>query len=319
MGQFLIRRSLVGILTLLGASVMIFFVLRVMPGDVAKMILIGREGEGQVTGLALDTLRETLGLDRPLIVQYLTWIGEVVRGDLGESLFTGDSIASDFARRVPLTLQLAFMAEVIAVVIGIPLGVITAVKQDTWADFVLRLWAIFWIAVPTFWVAILVIILGLRWFTWIPPLGYHPIMGDFAENMKQMVWPALILAMHEMARYARMTRSSTLEVLRQDYVRTARAKGLREYVVLYRHVLKNALIPVITFGSVYFGAHLGGTVVLEWIFNIPGMGSWFVDSIYTRDFPVVQSVILFIIAAFIVVNVLVDMSYGWLDPRIRVT
>jgi len=319
MGRFLIRRALVGILTLLGASAVIFFVLRVMPGDVAVMILLGREGEGQVTTLAVEQIREDLGLDRPLVVQYFVWIGSVCTGDLGNSMLTGESIASEFAKRVPLTLELAIMAEIIAVVLGIPVGIATAVKQDTWADFVLRFWAIFWIAVPTFWVAVLVIIMGLRWYGWIPPIGYHPLFGDFAENLKQMIWPAMILSLHEMARYARMTRSTTLEVLRQDYVRTARSKGLREYVILYRHVLKNALIPVITFGSVYFGAHLAGTVVLEWIFAIPGMGAYLVGSIATRDFPIVQGVILFIIAAFICVNLLVDLSYGWLDPRIRVT
>jgi peptide/nickel transport system permease protein len=216
-----------------------------------------------------------------------------------------------------VTLQLALMAEGIAILLGIPLGIITAVKQDSFLDYFLRFWSITWLAIPSFWFGILVIILGLRWFAWIPPIGWNPFYEDPIASLTQLIWPALILGGHEMARVGRMTRSTVLEVLRQDYIRTARAKGLAELLVMARHAMKNAMIPVITYTSIYFGSLLGGTVVLETVFNIPGIGHWFIQAIRVRDYAVIQSLILLFTGTFVIINLLVDLMYAWLDPRIR--
>lgn len=316
MAAYLVKRLLIAIPTLIGAVTLAFIMLRVLPGDVVDILLAEGAGDRPSLSLSRDLLREELGLDRPLYVQYLHWVGDSLRGDLGNSLYTGKSVARELLNRLPLTLQLAIMAEALALSIGIPIGILSAVRQDKWLDRVLRFWSIFFLAVPTFWLGLLVVLMGALAFEWIPPLGYHLLWKDPGKNLAQLIWPALILASHESARISRMTRSGMLEVLREDYIRTARAKGLTEHLVLTRHALKNALIPIVTFTSIYFGTLLGGVVVLERIFSIPGLGSLFLESILFRDYTVIQALVFLLAAGFVVINLVVDILYGWLDPRI---
>ncbi|MFC1935866.1 ABC transporter permease [Chloroflexota bacterium] len=310
------RRLVIAIPTLIGATLLVFLMLRVLPGDVAGVICRGESGEGACSAETLARLRVELGLERPLPMQYLTWMGEIARADFGNSLASGRLVSGEILHRLPLTLQLALMAEVIAIAIGIPIGLICAVRQDTWGDYTLRFWSIFFLALPSFWIGLVIILVMVRVFEWMPPTGHHLLWDDPRNNILQLIWPALVLASHELARIARMSRSTMLEVLREDYIRTARAKGLAEQVVLVRHALKNSLIPVITFTSVYFGHLLAGTVVMEQVFSIPGLGMLFLDSLRLRDYTIIQALVLFFVTAFIVINLIVDLLYGWLDPRI---
>jgi peptide/nickel transport system permease protein len=316
LGRYIARRLLIAIPTLLGATIVAFIILRVLPGDVAEMILRGESGEGAAFPWTIEQLREELGLNRPLYVQYFDWVGHILIGDFGESLWTGRSVGGEILHRLPLTAQLAIMAELFALLWGIPIGILSAIRQDTWLDYGLRFWSIFFLAVPTFWLGLIVLLIGVRYFSWMPPVGYYLLWEDPRNNLMQFTWPALVLASHEGARVGRMTRSAMLEVMREDYIRTARAKGLAEQLVVARHALKNALIPVLTFTSVYFGVMLGGTVVLEYVFSIPGLGTLFLDSLRFRDYTMVQALVFFLATAFIVINLVVDIIYGWLDPRI---
>ena len=316
MGRYIARRFLIAIPTLWVATILIFLLLRVLPGDVAEMILRGESGEGVALPFTVQQLREELGLNRPLFVQYYTWVFDILKGDFGDSLWTGRSVGGEILTRLPLTLQMALMAEFMALLIGIPIGIITAIRQDTWIDYVLRVWSIFFLAFPSFWLALIILLVGVQVFNWIPPLGYHLLWKEPGTNLAQLFWPAAVLASHEVARLGRMTRSTMLEVLREDYIRTARAKGLRENVVIIRHALKNALIPVVTFTSVYFGTILGGVVVLEFVFSVPGLGTLFLDSLRLRDYTMVQALVFFLAAGFIGINLIVDLLYGFLDPRI---
>jgi len=312
----MLRRALVAVPTLIGATVFAFLLLRVLPGDVAEMILRGESGEGAAMPWTIEQLQKELGLDRPLVVQYFTWIGDIARGEFGVSLWTGRSVGGEILHRLPLTFQLALMAELMGLMIGIPLGIISAVRQDTLVDYGLRFWSIFFLAMPTFWLGLMTVLIFVRYFDWMPPIGYYLLWDDPKNNLLQFIFPASVLATHELGRIGRMTRSTMLEVLREDYIRTARAKGLGENLILVRHALKNAMIPIITFTSVYFGTLLGGTVVLEVVFNIPGIGTHFLEALRYRDYTVVQALVLFLATAFIVINLAVDILYGWLDPRI---
>ena len=316
MARYLAERLLIAIPTLIGAVTLAFLMLRVLPGDVVDLLLAEGSGDRPSLSLSRSLLEEELGRDRPLHVHYLYWVRDFLVGDMGNSLYTGKSVAKELLNRLPLTLQLALMAEALSLAIGIPVGILSAVHQDKGLDRVLRFWSIFFLAVPTFWLGLLVVLMGALVFDWIPPLGYHLLWKDPGANLAQLIWPALILASHESARVSRMTRSSMLEVLREDYIRTARAKGLKEHLVLTRHALKNALIPIVTFTSVYFGTLLGGVVVLERIFSIPGLGSLFLESILFRDYTVIQALVFLLAAGFILINLVVDILYGWLDPRI---
>ena len=316
MGKYTIRRLVIAIPTLVGATLLVFLLLRVVPGDVAEMICRGESGEGACPPEVLARLRAELGLDRPLHVQYLVWMADIAQADFGKSMMTGRSVGGEILHRLPLTVQIAVMAEVIALLVGLPIGILSAVRQDSWLDHTLRFWSIFFLAVPTFWLGLLVLLVGVRYFNWMPPVGYFPLWEDPRNNLMQLIWPAGVLASHELARIARMTRSAMLEVMREDYIRTARAKGLREQMVIMRHALKNTLIPVITFTSVYFGALLGGTVVLEAVFSVPGLGTLFLEGLRFRDYTTIQALVFFLATSFIVINLLVDLLYGWLDPRI---
>ncbi len=317
MHKYAARRLLAMVPTLLIMSILLFLILRVLPGDITAVILGDvDEGSIRVSQSTIDQLREELGLNRPLHLQYVYWLGDMAKGDLGTSLLTRKPVSEEILHRLPLTLQIAFMAKALALLFGIPIGIISAVKRNSSVDYLLRFWSIFFLAAPNFWLGLLVLMGGVLWFTWSPPLGYNLIWQDPTTNMLQLIWPILILALSGMAIIARMTRSTMLEVLREDYVRTARAKGLTERVVIYRHALKNALIPVVTLAGLSFGHLLGGTVIMETVFSIPGMGLYMIEAIRSRDYPIVQGVAIMIAAFFMLVNLVVDLLYGWLDPRI---
>ena len=319
MARYVAKRLLMAVPTLLGATMLAFLILRIIPGDVAEMILRGEQGEGAAFPYSLEQLREELGLNRPLAVQYLTWLWDMVRGDFGESLWTGRSVGAELLHRFPITAQLAIMANVLGVGLGVPLGIFTAVKHDSWGDYVGRFWAIFFLGVPSFWLGLLVLLIGVRYFDWIPPVGYYTLWGDFRSNILQLLFPAVILASHQVALLARMTRSSMLEVLREDYIRAARAKGLGESLVVVRHALRNAMIPISTLVFLNLGTLFAGTVVMEAVFTIPGMGSLFLDSLRVRDYTTIQAFVFFIATVFILLNLMSDLVYGWLDPRITQT
>ncbi len=302
--------------TLVLVSMVVFVMLRVLPGDVTQLILGGGEGGFSLTADTANRLREQLGLNQPLHIQYLTWIWDLVRGDFGTSLYTGRSIGVEMALRLPLTLQLAVMAMVGGLLTGIPIGILSALYRNSWLDYLLRFWSIFFLAAPTFWLGLIVIVAGTIFFMWVPPLGYNALWQHPKDNLVQLMWPCLIMVSHTLATIARMTRSCMLEVMREDYIRTARAKGLGETVVVVRHALKNALIPVLPMAGLHFAVLVGGVVILEYIFGIPGFGSYLIHAIETRDYTIVQAAVMVFAVFFMVINLVVDLLYGWFDPRI---
>lgn len=321
MWQYTVKRILMTIPTLLGAAVLVFFLLRLIPGDVCMLRLAGTGSN--VDPSVLAQCRLELGLDEPAITQFLSWIWGFVQGDFGKSMWTGRPINVEIASRFPLSLQVALMATFISVVIAIPLGVLAAVKQDSWVDYVVRLFSIAGIAMPSFWLGILMIlgilIISQAWFgaPWMPPIRYVPIWEDPFHNLSMLIWPALATGYRYSAVTLRMTRSSMLEVLREDYVRTARAKGLVEKLIVNRHALRNALLPVITIVGIEFAFLMGGLVVTEQVFNLNGLGRLFVQSVTQHDFAMTQALVMVVVTIFIFINFLVDMCYAWLDPRIR--
>lgn len=316
MRQYIIRRILLLIPVLLGVSIIIFTLMRVLPGDVAVMMLSGG-GQTAVSPEAVAKLRQELGLDKPIYEQYTSWVWQLAHLNAGKALRTDIPVFQEIFRRLPLTLELAALSVVIALVIALPTGVISALRQDTWADYVFRVVSIGGLAMPTFWTGIILVLVLLIFFRWQPPLGYTSLIDNPAKNLQQVVWPVLVLGYYLSAAVSRMTRSCMLEVLRQDYIRTAWSKGLRETVVVYRHALKNALLPVVTILAFQFGTLMGGAVVMETIFTLPGLGSVLVESIVFRDYPMVQTIVLLIAIIFTFINLAVDILYAWLDPRIR--
>jgi peptide/nickel transport system permease protein len=312
--RYILNRLVWCIPVLFGASVLIFVLLRFLPGDVVD-IIIGTEGAA--TPEVRATIRRMFGLDQPIYVQYFVWIGAVLRGDLGSSLRTSEPVAGILISRLPITIELAFLSVVISVVMAVPLGVLAAVRRGGPAEIAARLVGLIGLSLPNFWLATMLILMASLYFNWLPSLIYVSPLANPIENLKQMAMPAFSLALALMAIVLRMTRSAMLEVLGQDYVRTARAKGLGERLVLMRHALKNALIPVVTVVGVQMGTLFGGTVVIEQIFGLPGMGWTFVNGIYQRDYPTVQGAVLMLATSFVVINLLVDLTYAYLDPRIR--
>ena len=317
MTGYALKRLLLFIPTLVLVSLIIFFFMRVIPGDPAIILLAGETGEGSYTEEELAAVRKKLGTDRPMLVQYGSWMWGLVRGNLGMSMYYDEPVIDELKRRLPITLELALMAVIISFIISVPLGVLSAVKQDTWIDYGARLFAIFGITLPTFWVGILVVFFLAGVFDWLPPLGYAQLWDNPLTNLKQLIFPALALGYFNTAFAARVTRSSMLEVMREDYIRTARSKGLRELAVIFRHALKNAFLPVITVSGWQFSRLLGGAVLIEIIFLIPGMGSILVDSIGRRDFTFIQAVIMIVATMVLTLNLVVDLAYGWLNPRVR--
>jgi peptide/nickel transport system permease protein len=317
MRTYLIRRLLLFVPTLLGVSIAIFILLRVIPGDIASIILGGPSGEGGYSLEELEELRELLGLNRSIVVQYFDWIWDMIRGDLGDSYLLSRPISDELQRQFPVTLELALFAAVIITVIAIPIGVVAAIKRDTLIDVILRGWAILGLAAPTFFVALLVI-LGLSlYLRWLPPVGFVHLWDDPIKSVQQLLIPALALGFSTNGLLLRMTRTQLLEVLGEDYVRTARAKGLSESIVIWRHAVRNALLPIVTIAGFQIGGLLSGTVVIETVFNIPGVGQGLVRGLNSRDLPLIQAYILYFATMALTVNLLVDLTYAWLDPRIR--
>lgn len=315
MHRYILKRLLLMIPTLLGVAVLVFLMLRVAPGDIVELKYAG-------TGTfapreAIERERAELGLDKPLWHQFISWMGGIVRFDFGNSMWTGQPVIHEIAIRLELSLQLALMATFVAIFLSIPLGTLAALKQDTWIDYFVRVFSIAGLAVPSFWLGILIILGFLILFQWLPPLTFTSFWVDPKANLTQLIWPALAVGYRYSAVATRMTRSAVLEVLREDYIQTARAKGLWEKVVLTRHALKNALLPVITVIGLEFAFLVGGLVVTEQVFNLNGIGMLFVESIAQRDYMIVQTLVLLISFVFIFVNFLVDLINACLDPRIR--
>ena len=314
MWHYIARRVLQGLLVLFLVSFLVFSLVRILPGDA---ILMQLDQAAAPTPENLEKARQELGLDRPFLEQYHTWMGGVLRGDLGYSLTSRRPVSQELLKRVSLMSHLAVLSLLIALLIALPIGVLSAVRQDTVADYCGRLFAILGLSLPDFWLATVVITFLAIWFRWIPPIGFAPIWVDPARNLSQLLIPAVIIGARLAAVSMRMTRSSLLEVLRQDYIRTARAKGLRERAVIVGHAFKNAFIPVITIIGQQFSVLLGGTVTVEFIFLQPGVGSLMLDAVQLRDYTLIQGAVLFFATVIVVMNLLVDLSYAWLDPRIR--
>jgi peptide/nickel transport system permease protein len=312
MRTYVARRLLVALPSLLIASFIVFTLPRLIPGDVVQLML-----EEKAYGKDLEELRAKLGLDRPLHVQYTEWLGAVARGQLGESLWTRQPVLEELGRRLPVTLTLGLMAIVVAILIGVPVGLIAAVRQDGPLDFVFRSAAILGLSIPAFVKAIVIILIPAIWWGWTPMVRYVEFSRDPATHVVQFLLPAVILGIASAAAIMRLTRGMLLEVLRQDYVRTAWAKGLRERVVVLKHALKNALIPVVTVLGLQVAQIASGAVIIEVIFSLPGMGQLLVESIIQRDYPVIQGINLVIVSMIVTVNLAVDLFYAVLDPRIR--
>ena len=317
MQAYIAKRCLLFIPTLLMATLLAFLLLRVIPGDPALVKLAGETGDASFTQAELHDLQVKLGTDKPLYVQYGKWVWGMLKLDFGESMFFEEPVAKDLADKFPITLELTVLSMLIATVIAVPLGLISAIKQDTPTDYIARIISITGVALPNFWVGILIVYFLVLLFAWMPPLGYADLWDDPLTNLQQFIFPALALGFFEMAFTARVTRSSMLEVYREDYTRTARGKGLAERVVIVRHALKNALLPVVTVSGYQFGRLLAGTVVIENIFMVPGMGKLLVDSVFHRDYTEVQAIVVVITVSVLILNLLLDVIYGWLNPRIR--
>jgi peptide/nickel transport system permease protein len=313
--KYVAKRVALMVPTLLGVAVLIFFLMRVVPGDIVELRFAGESAFAQKEQLAQE--RSRLGLDRPLWQQFAAWMTGLVRLDFGTSMWTGAPIREEIRLRFALSLQLAVMATVIAVALAIPLGVLAALRQDTWVDYGVRIFSIAGLATPSFWLGIVFILVLLIAFRWLPPMVYTPLWVDPLQNLAQLVWPALAVGYRYSAVATRMTRSAMLEVLREDYIRTARAKGLWQRLVLTRHALKNAMLPVLTVIALEFAFLMGGLVVTEQVFNLNGLGLLFVEAVAHRDYTLVQALVMLVASVFIVVNLLVDLAYAWLDPRIR--
>jgi peptide/nickel transport system permease protein len=316
MGHYVTRRVLVSIPTLVGISILIFLVMRVLPGDPVSVVF-GQESFAAMSPADQLRFRSELGLDKPLYAQYLDWVVAVLHGDLGRSFWQNETIRDIMLRRGPLTAQIAVMATLLSWLVGVPLGVSSAMRRDSWQDNVTRVFATVFLAIPSFWLGAIIVIVGVLYFSWRPPLEMVYLWTDPAKNLEMTIGPAIALGAGAGAYVARMTRSSVLEVLHADFVRTARAKGAHERLVVWRHVLANAILPVITLSGLIFAGLLGGSVAVESAFGVPGLGKYLVDSLSKRDYMVVQNLVLLYASVFTLVNLATDLAYAWLDPRIR--
>jgi len=310
---YVLRRLALFVPTLIGVSVVVFVLVRLLPGDATTLLL--QDAKSSAADEA--ALRHQLGLDQPLVVQYVSWVGTLARGDLGRSFKSRNPVADELGGRIPVTVELGLMAMVIAICIAIPIGVISAARQDTWADYVSRSTAIGLLAIPGFWLGTLVVTLPSVWWGWTPPLRYTRLFDDPTKNLAQVIIPALILGLGLSGGLMRLIRTQMLEVLRQDFVRTAAAKGLAEHSIVVRHALKNAFIPALTVLGLQVSLLISGTVVLESIFVLPGMGRYLLESVQARDYPAMQGLNLLFATVIVLSNLMVDLLYGWLDPRLR--
>ena len=311
--RYLINRALLMIPTLLGVAILVFFMLRLMPGDPVQTMMDGANVSKQV----IDAERARLGLDQPIHVQFVTWLGSALTGDFGYSMWTGKPVLHEIAIRLELSLEVAVLATILAVALALPLGTLSANFKDTWIDHVIRVFSIAGLAVPSFWLGMIIILGLLTLFSWIPPLMFTPFMQDPKANLLQLIWPALAVGYRYSAVSTRMMRSSILEVLQEDYIRTARAKGVFERLVISRHALRNALLPVITVIGLEFAFLIGGLVVTEQVFNLNGIGKLFVQAIARGDYTLLQALVLLVSVVFVLVNFVIDMLYAVFDPRIR--
>ena len=313
--NYLARRVLLMIPTLLGVAVLIFLMLRVVPGDIVEVKL---RGDGaSVTQDVIERERARLGLDKSLPAQFADWMKGLAMLDLGKSMWTERPVIEEIALRFNLSIELAVLAMLVAVAIAIPLGTISALLRDTWVDYAVRVISIAGLAAPSFWLGMLIIMGLLSFFHWLPPLTFTPLWQDPLANLAQLIWPALAVGYRYSAIVTRMLRSSIIEVMNEDYVRTARAKGLRERLVIGRHALRNALLPAITVIGLEFAFLIGGLVVTEQVFNLNGLGKLFVQAVSRNDFTLVQGLVMLVATTSIVINLLVDILYGFLDPRVR--
>jgi peptide/nickel transport system permease protein len=313
--RYTLNRILLMIPTLIGVAVLVFFMLRVIPGDVVEVKLRG-DG-GNVSQETIEMERKRLGLDKPLLYQFKDWMVGLATLDLGKSMWTDRPVVEEIATRLELSLQVAVMATIFAVLLAIPLGTTAALLRDTWIDYLVRIFTIGGLSVPSFWFGMLIMLALLAFFNWLPPITFTPIYVDPLANLTQLVWPALAVGYRYCAVVARMVRSTLLEVLNEDYIRTARAKGVFEKLVVSRHALRNALLPAITVIGLEFAFLIGGLVVTEQVFNLNGLGKLFVQSVSRNDFTLIQAMVMMIAAFYILVNLVVDLLYAALDPRIR--
>ena len=313
MRRYVVGRLLLMIPTLAGVAILTFVIMRAVPGDIVALQYAG----SPVPQSVIDEQRHLLGLDKPMWTQFTDWMAQIAHFDLGQSLWTGHPVVEEIQIRLPLSIELAVLATLLAVTIAIPLGVLAAVRQDSWVDYLIRVFSIGGLAMPSFWIGIVMILTTITLFGWAPPLVFTPFTEDPIANLAQLILPAIAVGYRYSAVSMRMTRSTLLEVLREDYVRTARAKGVGERMVVVRHALRNALLPVITVVSLEFAFLIGGLVVTEQVFNLNGIGKLLVDAVAHRDYTLIQSLVLLLAAVFVLVNFVVDMVYVVLDPRIR--
>jgi len=313
MRRYIVGRLLLMIPTIVGVAVITFVVMRLVPGDIVALRYAGSSVPQDV----IDQERHILGLDKPMLVQFVDWMTSAARLDFGQSLWTGHAVIDEVWTRLPLSLELAVVATFFAILIALPLGVMAAVRQDTWVDYTIRIVSVGGLAMPSFWIGIMLVLTTITLFGWAPPLVFTPFTEDPVANLSQLVLPAISVGYRYSAVSMRMTRSTLLDVLREDYVRTARAKGLRDTLVVVRHALRNALLPVITVVSLEFAFLIGGLVVTEQVFNLNGIGKLLVDAVAHRDYPLIQALVLLLAAVFVLVNFAVDLLYVVLDPRIR--
>jgi peptide/nickel transport system permease protein len=315
---YVLRRLLLFVHTLVGASILIFVLLRLVPGDIAEILVYQTGSESSaVQRRQIQQIRRELGLDRPIAAQYGDWVAGAVRGDFGQSYVQRRPVADILRERFPRSMELAILTLLLAVIWAIPLGVVSAVRQNGIVDYLARLVSLSGLSLPLFFTGALILYGLVRFFHWLPPLEFVAFTENPLENLKQLIWPALAQAYYISAPIARLTRSQMLEVVRQDYVRTARAKGLAEGAVIYRHALRNSLLPVVTFIGWWGGRLLGGLVIMEIIFVVPGMGAALIQAVSQRDYPTVQAMVFVMALVFLTVNLAVDLLYAWLDPRIR--
>jgi peptide/nickel transport system permease protein len=315
--RYVVNRILLMIPTLIGVAILVFFMLRVVPGDVVEVKLRG-DG-GTVSQETIESERKRLGLDKPMVNQFADWMIGMAKLDLGKSMWTERPVTEEIAVRLELSLQVAIMATIIAVLIAIPLGTMAALFRDTWIDYVVRLVTIGGLSIPSFWFGMLIMLTLLGLFNWLPPITFTPIYVDPVANLTQLIWPAVAVGYRYCAVVARMIRSSLLEVLSEDYIRTARAKGVFEKLVVSRHALRNALLPAITVIGLEFAFLIGGLVVTEQVFNLNGIGQLFVQSVSRNDFTLIQGMVMLIATFYVFVNLAVDLLYAVFDPRIRYT
>jgi peptide/nickel transport system permease protein len=316
MPGYLVRRSAGAVGTLFGVSLLVFFLMRSLPGD-AALIILGGVDAGNLRAQDIEAVRERFGFNEPLVVQYLNWIQNVLRFDFGVSTRTGNPVMQDILRRLPNTLKIVIMSSTIALVAGVTLGVLSAWYYRTRVDDALRLASMVGLAAPSFWVGLIIIILLVQFFTWSPPLRWVPLWQDPATAFSQFIFPAITVGLFQTALVTRITRSSMLDVLSQDYIRAAKAKGVSQFSLLFKHGLRNAILPVLTLAGVEFATLIGGLIVTERVWNVPGVSSYVVTSVLERDYAAMQGVVVLIALVVVIVNLLVDLSYRFLNPRLR--